>query len=105
MSSTAQQLFERGKFEGKREGKLEGKREGKREGKLEGKREGKREGEGLVLDRLLRFKFGAVPPDCQRRIAEADAETLLVWSERVLNAATLDEVWQDSPAPAAATDS
>ena len=100
MSSTAQQLFERGKFEGQREGKLEGQREGKlegqREGQREGKREGKREGEGLVLERLLRFKFGEVSPDCRRRIAQADAETLLVWSERVLTAATLDEVWQDS---------
>jgi len=45
-----------------------------------------------MLLRLIALKFG--PPDAQvrRRIESADADTLLIWSERVLTAQTPDEV-------------
>ena len=45
------------------------------------------------LLRLLERKFHSLPESARQRIAAADAETLLVWGERVLDAKSLDEVW------------
>jgi len=58
----------------------------------EGRQEGRKQGEAAMLLRLIALKFG--PPDAQvrRRIEAADADTLLIWSERVLTARTPDEV-------------
>ena len=72
MISAAQKLFERGKLEGKLEG------------------------ESLILLRLLQAKFGKVSPTYQKRIKRADAETLLMWSERVLSATSIGEVFGGS---------
>jgi len=41
----------------------------------------------------LEGKFHPLPESARQRIAAADAETLLVWGERVLDANNLDEVW------------
>ena len=45
-----------------------------------------------MLLRLLQLKFGAIPDEARRRIEQADADTLLVWSERILTADRLDDV-------------
>ena len=79
--------------EGLVEGKAEGRVEGKAEGRVEGKAEGRVEGEATLLLRLLERKFHLLPESARQRIAAADAETLLVWGERVLDANSLDEVW------------
>jgi len=63
------------------------------EGRLEGRQEGRLEGEAAVLLRLLERKFRPLPDSARQRIAGADAETLLLWAERVLDAKNLDEVW------------
>ena len=63
------------------------------EGRLEGRVEGCVEGEAVMLLRLLDRKFHPLPESARQRIAAADAETLLVWGERVLDANSLDEVW------------
>ena len=55
--------------------------------------EGRVEGEAALLLRLLERKFPPLPESARQRIATADAETLLVWGERVLDANNLDEVW------------
>ena len=67
--------------------------EGRQEGRQEGHQEGRREGEAEMLLRLLRLRFGTLPPDAVARVQGADPETLLHWSERVLMAATLEEVF------------
>jgi hypothetical protein len=56
---------------------------------------GVREGERRVLLKLLTLRFGPPPEPAARRIAAADADTLERWAERVLTAATLDEVLAD----------
>jgi hypothetical protein len=76
----------------KREGLLEGKREGRLEGKLEGKREGKREGKTDALKRLLRVRFGELPPWAQSRIDAATLGQLDTWLDGIFQAATLEEV-------------
>jgi predicted transposase YdaD len=63
------------------------------EGRDEGRVEGRVEGEAALLLRLLERKFHPLPESARQRIAAADAETLLVWGERVLDAKRLDEVW------------
>jgi len=67
--------------------------EGRLEGRVEGRIEGRVEGEAVMLLRLLDRKFHPLPESARQRIAAADAETLLVWGERVLDANSLDEVW------------
>jgi hypothetical protein len=51
------------------------------------------EGEAAILLRLLERKFRPLPESARQRVAAADAETLLAWAERVLDAKSLDEVW------------
>ena len=58
----------------------------------EGMQQGMQQGEALVLERLLRLKFGELPEAVQQRIEQASEPTLLEWSERVLTASRLDEV-------------
>ena len=65
---------------------LEGEAEGRREGRLEG------EGEAVVLLRLLRRRFGEVPEALEQRIRNADGDQLLRWTDRVLDAPTLEAV-------------
>jgi hypothetical protein len=54
---------------------------------------GRRQGEAEMLLRQLRLRFGPLPTDTVTRVQAADPETLLHWSERVLSAATLEEVF------------
>ena len=72
-----------------------GPEEGREEGLEEGRETGRVEGEAAVLLRLIQLKFGPLADTQRQRIAMADADTLLRWSERVLTAATLDEVLTD----------
>ncbi len=90
-----------GKLEGERLGKLEGERkgklEGKREGKLEGERVGKLEGKRDALKRLLRVRFGDLPPWAQARIDAAALGQLDIWLDGLFQAATLDVLLGGQP--------
>ena len=55
--------------------------------------QGHQEGEALVLLRLIKLKFGAPSAWVRQQVGEADAETLLRGSERVLYADTLEAVF------------
>jgi len=57
--------------------------------------EGRQEGEARVVLRQLRLKFGPLDPEIEERVHSADADRLLVWSERILTAASLEDVLQD----------
>ena len=60
--------------------------------KQEGMQQGMQEGEARVLLRLLAQRFGELPEDVRSRVADADADTLLRWSEQVLTADTIEDV-------------
>ncbi|MGZ8217889.1 DUF2887 domain-containing protein [Methylomagnum sp.] len=60
----------------------------------EGEFKGQAKGEAALLLRLLERKFPSLPETARQRIANADAETLLVWGERVLDAARLEDIWE-----------
>ncbi len=53
---------------------------------------GIRKCEGTLLLRLIELRFGTASEAVIRQVREADADTLLLWSERILTAATLSDV-------------
>jgi predicted transposase/invertase (TIGR01784 family) len=55
--------------------------------------EGRVEGEATVVLRQMERKFRPLPESARQRVASADADTLLIWAERILDANSLDEVW------------
>lgn len=58
----------------------------------QGIEQGIRQGEGTLLLRLIELKFGAPDEAVVRQVREADADTLMLWSERILTAETLFDV-------------
>jgi predicted transposase YdaD len=64
------------------------------EGEAKGLAKGVDKGAAHVLVRLLTRRFGAVPDEARQRIDTAPLEQLEAWSDRVLDAATLDEVFR-----------
>jgi hypothetical protein len=64
------------------------------EGMQQGMQQGMQKGEAKLFSRLLYLKFGQIPEDKQRLIESADSQKLMQWSERILTAQRLDEVWQ-----------
>ncbi|EGV30435.1 conserved hypothetical cytosolic protein [Thiorhodococcus drewsii AZ1] len=55
--------------------------------------QGKQLGSAVILLRLIERRFGPPSEAIRERIAQADPDTLLHWSERILDAQGLDEVW------------
>lgn len=66
--------------------------DGRAEGLVEGRAEGLAEGKADLVLKLLGIRFGALPSPVIARVRSASAEQLDTWAERVLTAATLDEV-------------
>lgn len=65
---------------------------GRQAGLKTGRDEGLETGARNALMKLLRVRFGALPDAATARIQGADTAQLDVWIERVLTAASLDEV-------------
>ena len=63
------------------------------QGIQQGIQQGQTEGEAAILVRQLERRFGPLSPRHRARIESADAETLLVWGDRVLTAQSVDEVF------------
>ena len=59
----------------------------------EGMQLGRQEGERRVLERLLQRRFGALSAENTERLTEASMEDLETWAENVLDAQTLDDVF------------
>jgi predicted transposase/invertase (TIGR01784 family) len=70
-------------------------RETREEGRQEGLQKGRQEGEAWVLLRQLRLKFGPLAPEVEERVRSTDADRLLEWSDRVLTAERLQDVFGD----------
>jgi len=62
------------------------------QGRQQGIALGEQQGEAKVLLRQIERKFGPPSESVRQRLAEADADTLLDWSERILSADSLDAV-------------
>jgi Putative transposase, YhgA-like/Domain of unknown function (DUF4351) len=57
--------------------------------------EGRQEEGARVVLRLLRLKFGPLEPEIEERVHSANADRLLGWSERILTAESLQDVFRD----------
>ena len=62
----------------------------------EGRATGKAEGKAELLERLLTKKFGALPDAVRSQLMSASDDELNEWSEAVLIAKTLGEVFSDA---------
>lgn len=71
-------------------------RKGIQQGRQEGKQEGRQEGESMLLRRLLSRRFGMLPDAIETRLTQASLEQLETWSDRVLDAKSLDEVFWET---------
>ncbi len=70
--------------------------EGRKEGRKEGIKEGLKEGLQKLLLKQLTLQFGHLAEDVVQRVRQAGDEQLERWGERVLTAATLDDVFDES---------
>ncbi|MBF0160264.1 MAG: DUF4351 domain-containing protein [Magnetococcales bacterium] len=53
---------------------------------------GRQEGKAETLLRQVQRRFGLISDDTRNRIASASIEQLELWSDRILDASTLDEM-------------
>ena len=63
----------------------------------EGMREGRVEGERTVLERQLRRRFGLLSPAVVDRLHKASVADLEAWAENLLDARTMDDVFDPNP--------
>ena len=67
--------------------------------------QGRVQGRRAVLERLLRRRFGALPPDEAERLRQAPGPVLATWADNLLDARTLDEVFLSAPEATARVES
>jgi Domain of unknown function (DUF4351) len=66
-----------------------------RELREEGLQEGLQKGEARILLRQLRLKFGPLNSEIEERVRSADADRLVEWSENLLAAERVEDVFRD----------
>jgi len=66
---------------------------GMEQGLQQGMQQGMQQGEAAVLKRLLHKRFGELPEEVELRLHKATLEQLEVWTDRVLDARTINEVF------------
>ena len=92
--------IEQGMEQGLQQGMQQGIQQGRQQGMRQGMQQGMQQGEATVLNRQLQRKFGDRFTAVHRqRVKEADSEILLDWSEQVLYAQSIDEVFYSSKFP------
>jgi len=74
----------------------QGIQQGVRQGIQQGVVQGIQRGEAKMLIRQLTQRFGTLPDETRIKIESADADTLLAWSERILTAETIEEIFTAS---------
>lgn len=70
--------------------------EGVAKGLAKGLETGRVEGQRDVLVRLLTLRFGELPESVRERVAKATAEDLSAWTDRVLTARAVGEIFGDA---------
>jgi len=89
-----QQGLEKGLEEGLEKGLEKGLEEGLERGLQQGKLEGKTEGAATILERLLTKRFGPLNEKIRNRLDLATLEQLDLWADRILDAPTVDAVFE-----------
>jgi hypothetical protein len=73
----------------------QGLEKGLEKGRIEGRAEGRTEGAAATLERQIGLKFGGVDDATRTRLANASAEELALWTDRILSAQSLEELFAD----------
>lgn len=63
--------------------------------RLEGRQEGIPQGEAQILCRPLARRFGVLPECVEAKLSQASTDTLELWADRILDAESLEAVFQD----------
>ena len=53
------------------------------------------EGEAKILQKLLKLRFGTLSATLEARISQASKEEIECWADRILEAASLEDVFRD----------
>ena len=77
------------------QGLEQGLEQGVQQGMQQGMQKGVVQGEVMLLSRQLRKRFGKLPEWAEQMLKEASGGMLEVWSERVLTAAALEDVFAE----------
>ncbi|GAB4527980.1 MAG: hypothetical protein Tsb0020_45300 [Haliangiales bacterium] len=96
MLTQGQQLEKRIFDEGHKQGHKQGHEQGHKQGHEQGHKQGYEEGQAhsrRILLRLLERRFDSLPASAVHRVSNASADELMQWSERVLDAESLDDVF------------
>ncbi len=96
MLTQGQQLEKRIFDEGHKQGHEQGHKQGHKQGYDEGQTHGYNEGQRGLLLRQLGRRFGLLPAAVVDRVSNASADELVQWSERVLDAESLDDIFAGS---------
>ena len=91
-----QRARDEGIEQGREQGLELGREQGIEQGIEQGMRQGRAEGERAVLERQLRRRFGPLPAKTVELLQSAPEADLEAWADKVLDAGTLDEVF-DTP--------
>ena len=67
--------------------------EGRQKGRREGRQEGRQEGAHEMMAHLLRKRFGELPEPIRARLRNASLEQLAAWTDCLLEASNLEEVF------------
>ena len=75
-------------------GRAQGLQQGLERGLEQGLTAGRAQGEASLLERLLTRRFGPLPDEARSRLTSATPEQLQAWSDRILDAESLSEVFE-----------
>ena len=67
-----------------------------KEGLQLGEQKGKLEGETAVLARLISRRCGSISTETRNRLEKATLEQLELWADRILDASSLEQLFQDN---------
>ena len=95
-SSTMAGVISRAREEGMQRGMEQGMEQGMQQGMEQGMQQGRVEGERVVLERLLKRRFGLLSPAVAARLEQASIADLETWADNLLDAPTLDDVFDSS---------
>ena len=69
-------------------------KEAEERGIEKGIEQGRTEGEAKILQKLLKLRFGPLSATLEARISQASTEEIECWTDRILEAASLDDVFR-----------
>uniref|UniRef100_UPI00102B1FC5 DUF4351 domain-containing protein n=1 Tax=Candidatus Magnetaquicoccus inordinatus TaxID=2496818 RepID=UPI00102B1FC5 len=74
-------------------GMQKGMQQGMQQGIQQGIQQGMQQGKAEILLRLLERRFGQVPPHIEALLAQADIPLIEAWTDRLLDARTLEDIF------------